>query len=90
MLFRASISLFFSEFSGRSEEDRNKPLTRQTGLISQRSISEITTQREIPEEISERKCHSDEKKRTPSSDAAKNKTSSANLVVSLEGKERSF
>ena len=44
MLFRASISLFFSEFSGRSEEDRNKPLTRQTGLISQRSISEITTQ----------------------------------------------
>ena len=44
MLFRASISLFFSEFSGRSEEDRNKPLTRQTGLISQRSISEIITQ----------------------------------------------
>lgn len=46
VLFRASISLFFSvsEFSGRSEEDRNKPLTRQTGLISQRSISEIITQ----------------------------------------------
>ena len=46
MLFRASISLFFliSEFSGRLEEDRNKPLTCQIGLISQRIISEIITQ----------------------------------------------
>ena len=46
MLFRASISLFFliSEFSGGLEEDRNKPLTCQIGLISQRIISEIITQ----------------------------------------------
>ena len=45
------------------------------------------TEKERVEEIIERKCHSNKKKRTPSSDTAKNKTSSANLVVSLECKE---